>query len=74
MKIYCYADGDEYKCEYGSGTYVLGEVHGTRLVTFAPLEFLQEEYPDADITQELIEAAAHFAVQEGYIAETYAED
>ena len=74
MNIYCYADGDEYKCEWGSETYVIGEVHGTRLVAFAPLDFLQEEYPDAGITQELIQAAAKFAVQEGYIAETYAEE
>jgi hypothetical protein len=74
MKIYCYADGSDYMCEYGSETYIIGEVHGTRLVAFAPLDFLQEEYPDAGITQEVIQAAIEFAVGEGYIAESYPEE
>jgi hypothetical protein len=74
MNIFCYADGDDYLCEYGAGTYRLGEVHGTRLIAFDQLYDIQEQYPDADITKEVLDAAIKFAVREGYIAESYATE
>ena len=72
MNVYCYTDGSDYMCEYGRETYIIGEVHGTRLVAFHHLDDLQEEYPDAGLTQEVINAAIECAVRDGYIAESYA--
>ena len=74
MKIFCYVDGEDYLCEYGPGTYRLGEVHGTRLIAFDQLYDIQEQYPDAKITKEVLDAAIKFAVQDGFIAESYADE
>jgi hypothetical protein len=71
MNIYCYIDGDDFLCEYGTDTYRLGEAHGSHLISLDPLDYIQEMYPEAGITQEVLDAVIGFTVKAGYIVESY---
>ena len=70
MRTFFYIDGDDFLCEIGSETYKLGDVHG-HLVSFCPIDFINEQHNTNLITQEIIDQAIDFVVGDGYIAESY---
>jgi hypothetical protein len=74
MKIFCYVDGSDYLCEYRSGTYRLGEAHGSRIITLDHLSSIQGQYPESGISKEVLDAAIKFAVEDGFIVESYADE
>jgi hypothetical protein len=70
MRTFFYIDGDDFLCEIETETYKIGDVFG-HLVIFGPVDLLNNDHNTDQITQELIDQAADFAVGAGYIAESY---
>jgi hypothetical protein len=70
MKPYFYIDGSDLMCELGAETYKLGELQTNyslnSFVDLYELNYLEELYGQVGFTQDILDEAIRFGVNNGY--------
>lgn len=65
MSVFFYIDGDDFLCEFDNETYKMGD-NLNSFIDLYDLDYLQDLYGDAGFTQEIINDAVKFSIDNGY--------